>query len=173
MSSSRGFTMLEIMLVLAIMAVMAVIALPKMASAVQTFRLNAAAQKMLSDIRYARELALGRRGTYGIEVNQGGNYYQIFSLSGSTKTVFTDPMKRKPMIIDFDLLPQYSGVTIGTIDFCEAGSCPSTDLRFNAFGTPADSAGTTMASAATVQLSAGGVTRTVKVNQQTAFSEVV
>ncbi|MBP9864789.1 MAG: prepilin-type N-terminal cleavage/methylation domain-containing protein [Candidatus Omnitrophica bacterium] len=173
MNPARGFTMMEMILTLVILSVLSTIALPQIVGAIQNFRLNSAAQKMLSDIRYARELALNRHGTYGIQVNAASNSYQIFSLVGATKTVLTDPMKRTSMIVDFDLLPQYSGVSIGAVDFCEAGGCAAVDLRFNSFGVPSDSSGAVMASAATVQLSAGGITKTVRINQQTAFSEVV
>jgi len=173
MNSARGFTLLETVLTLFVLSTLALIALPQMAGAIQNFRMNSAAQKMLSDIRYVRELALSRHGTFGIQVNVADNSYQLFSLSGGTKTVLTDPMRRGSMLVDFDLLAQYSGVSIGAVDFCEAGGCTAVDLRFNSFGVPSDSAGTVMASAATIALSAGGTTRTIRVNQQTAFSQVV
>ena len=170
---TRGFTAIEVMAAVVIIGLLAAIARPQVVTALQSFKLNAAAAKMLSDIRYTREMALSRHSTYGIEVNAASNYYQIFSLSGGVKTVITDPSTRKAMTIDFDLLPQYSGVTIGTVDLCQSGGCGTVDLRFDSFGVPSDSAGTTMASTATVQLTAGGVTRTVTIYQQTAFSEVV
>ena len=168
-----GFTAIEVIVAIVIVGILATMARPQVMEALQSFKLNAAAGKMLSDIRYAREMSLSRHSTYGIEVNSASNYYEIFSLSGNTKTVLTDPGTRKAMTIDFDLLPQYSGVTIGAVDLCESGGCGSVDLRFDSFGTPSDSAGTAMASAATVQLLAGGVTRTITIHQQTAFSEVV
>jgi len=170
---TRGFTAIEVIAAMVIVGLLAAIASPQAMTALQNFKLNAAAAKMLSDIRYTREMALSRHSTYGIEVNAASNYYEIFSLSGGAKTVLTDPSTRKAMTIDFDLLPQYSGVTIGVVDFCEAGGCGTVDLRFNSFGAPSDSAGTAMASAATVQLTAGGVTKTINIYQQTAFSEVV
>ena len=169
----RGFTAIEVIAAIVIIGLLAVIARPQVVSKLQSFKLNAAAARMLSDIRYTREMALSRRSTYGITVNAASNYYQIFSLSGGVKTVITDPSTRNAMTIDFDLLPQYSGVTIGTVDLCQSGGCGTVDLRFDSAGTPSDSAGTTMASTATVQLGAGGVTRTITIHQQTAFSEVV
>ncbi len=170
---SKGFTLVEMVPVMLVVGIMAVVTGPQIVSSLQSFKLNAAAGQMLADVRYARELALSRHATYGIEINQAGNYYQIFSLSGNTKTVLTDPLTRKPMTVDFDLLPEYSGVTFGTVDFCQSGGCAAVDLRFDSFGVPADSAGSTMASSATAQISAGGTTRTLTINEQTAFSEIV
>jgi prepilin-type N-terminal cleavage/methylation domain-containing protein len=169
----KGFTAIEVVVAITIVGLLAVMARPQVMSKLQNFKLNAAAVKMLSDIRYARELALSRHSTYGIEVNAASNYYQIFSLTGGVKTVLTDPMTRAGMTTDFDLLSQYSGVTIGAVDLCEAGGCGTVDLRFDSFGAPSDSAGTAMASLATVALTAGGVTKTVRIYQQTAFCEVV
>jgi len=170
---TKGFTVIEVIVAITIVGLLAAVARPQVMGALQNFKLNAAAVKMLSDIRYARELALSRHSTYGIEVNAASNYYQIFSLTGGVKTVLTDPGTRKSMTIDFDLLPQYSGVTIGAVDLCQSGGCGTVDLRFDSFGAPSDSAGTAMASAATVALRAGGVTKTVTIHQQTAFSELV
>lgn len=169
----RGFTLVEIVTAMVIVGLLAVIARPQVMGALQNFKLNAAAAKMLSDIRYARELALSRHATYGIEVNAVGNFYQIFLYSGGTKTILTDPTTRKAMTTDFDLLSQYSGVTIGAVDFCQGIGCPSVDLRFDSFGVPSDSSGVVMASTATAQLSAGGITKTIQIYQQTAFCELV
>lgn len=169
----KGFTLLEMISAMLVIGLMAVTAGPQIVESIQNFKVNAATGKMLSDIRYARELALSRHSTYGIEIDAANNLYKIFLLNGVNKTVINDPQRQQNMSFDFDLLPEYSGVTIGTVDLCEAGGCPVTDLRFNSFGAPLDSSGTAMASAATIPLSLGGVTRTVRINQQTAFCEAV
>jgi len=169
----RGFTLIEAISVMVVIGLLSVMVVPQVVGALQSFRLNAAVGKVLSDIRYARELALSRHATYGIEVSAAENSYSIFSISGGVKTVLSDPMTQKTMTIDFDLLTQYSGVTIGSVDFCDGVGCPSVDLRFDSFGVPYDSSGAAMASSATMALSAGGTTRTITIYQQTAFSEAV
>ncbi len=173
MRNHRGYTLIEAVFAIVLTGLLAAIALPQIVGAIQNLKLNSAARKILSDIRYARELALSRHGTYGIEVDPANNLYKIFSISGSTKTVLTDPMSQKSMIVNFSTLPEYSGVTIGTVSLCEVGGCPAKDLRFDSFGTPFDSSGTVMASSATIPLSANGVTKTITIHQETAFSEVV
>ena len=171
-TSARGFTLMEMAAVLFVLGLMAVISLPNIYSAIQNFRLNSAARKMTADIRYARELALSRHGTYGITVTAGSNTYSLFSLSGSTKTVLTDPWRQKPLSVAFDGTSGYAGVTIGTVDFCELSGCPLVDLRFDSFGTPSDSNGAAMASNATVQLQSGGTTKTVTIQPETGFCEI-
>ena len=173
MRNVRGYTLVEMVLAILVVGIMAGIAVPKVTAALQNFRLNAAAGKMLADIRYARELALSRHGTYGIEVDTANNLYKIFSLAGGIKTVITDPRDQKSMIINFSTSSEYQGVTLGTVALCQNGGCPSTDLRFDSFGAPSDSSGTAMASSVTIPLSAGGVTKTVTIYQATAFSEAV
>ncbi len=170
--SMRGFTLWEMAVTMLIVGVLATVSLPSIFGAIQAFRLNAAARKMTADIRYARELALNRHGTYGIWVNVSSNSYSVFSLSGSTKTTVTDPWLQKLLSVDFDLTPEYSGVQIGTVDLCEGNGCPAVELRFNAFGTPSDSSAVAMASAATIGLQAGGVTKTITIQPETAFCEI-
>ena len=173
MGNARGIALIEFAVMLFIMGLLSSIAMPQITGALQNFKLNVAARTMLSSIRYAREMALSRHGTYGIEIDAANNSYKLFSLTNNVKTTIKDTQSQKTMDVDFDLLPQCSGVTIGTVDVCEGGSCPSKQLRFDSFGAPSDSSGTAMASAATIALSSGGATRTVRVNQETAFSEVV
>src|SRR3990167_8040097 len=93
-TSARGFTLMEMVAVLFVLGLIAGLSLPNIYSAIQNFRLNSAARKMTADIRYAREMALSRHGTYGITVSADTNTYSIFSLSGSTKTVLTDSWRQ-------------------------------------------------------------------------------
>ena len=173
MNGERGYTLIEVVLALLIISFMAAIAAPQITSSIQNMRLNLAAGKMLSDIRYARELALSRHATYGISVNAAGNSYNIFSYSGGIKTIITDPRTEKNMTVNLSSLPEYSGVTIGAVSLCQNGGCPSADMRFNSFGVPSDSNGTAMSSSGTIVLSAGGVTKTVTIYPTTAFSEAL
>ncbi|OGW72673.1 MAG: hypothetical protein A2Y02_03005 [Omnitrophica bacterium GWA2_52_12] len=171
-TSARGFTLMEMVAVLFVLGLIAGLSLPNIYSAIQNFRLNSAARKMTADIRYAREMALSRHGTYGITVSADTNTYSIFSLSGSTKTVLTDSWRQLPLSVTLDGTSGYAGVTMGTVDLCESGGCPLVDLRFDSFGTPSDSSGTAMASNATIQLQSGGVTKTVTIQPETGFCEI-
>ncbi|HVI55433.1 MAG TPA: GspH/FimT family pseudopilin [Luteibacter sp.] len=61
---SRGFTWLEVVMVLAIMAFLAAVALPSLSDALARHRLRAAATALLDTLRQSREAALHRpKGT--------------------------------------------------------------------------------------------------------------
>ena len=172
MTSERGFTLVEMVTAIVIISIMSLMTIPKIAATIANLRLDAAASKMISDLHYVREMALSRHGTYGLEVNQAGNSYTFFFWDGSSKTTMTDPHKRTAMSVDYDNQPEYSGVTISAIDFCE-GVCTTEEVRIDAFGVPSDASGNAFTSVATVTLQSGSSTKTIQVTPETAFVEIV
>lgn len=171
--SDSGFTLVEVVVTIVLLSVIAMVGVPKIAGALNSIRLNTAAQKVMNDIRYVREMALSYHDTYGLEFDTIGNSYQIFQVVGATKTVVTDPHRNKPMIIDFDNLSEFSGVSISSANVCEGGPCFANEIRIDAFGIPFDSEGTQFLGLATITLQSGGLTKTIQVTQTTAFTEVV
>ncbi len=164
--------MIETVLVLVITGIVIVIAVPNIVTAIQSIRLNAAAQRLVADIRYARELAISRHSVYGIQINQDSNSYQVFSLSGVTKTTIKDPYKAGNLVVSFSSAPEYSGVSISGVNACTGGICSTNDIRISAFGIPSDANNINYTSAATISLQNGSFTKTVSVNQQTGFAEI-
>jgi len=164
--------MAEVIVAMVILGIISVIAVPNIVGTIQRIRLNGAAQKLASDIRYTRELALSRHGTFGIEFDTANNSYQLFQLNGATKTVITDPYRQGNMVIDFDTRPEFGGVTISSVSSC-VGICATQELRINAFGKPLDASNAAFTSPATVTLQNGSLTRTIQVSQQTAFAELI
>ncbi|MCB9799392.1 MAG: type II secretion system protein [Candidatus Omnitrophica bacterium] len=176
----RGFALIEMVIAFVVLGILSLAVLPKTLESLKAVRTGAAADKLMSDIRYARWLALSHHTYYGIEIKQANNAYDVFSYNASsnTKTLITDPHTNKAMTVDFDLLPEFSGVQIVAVDFCAAGSCVSQSVIFDAFGVPMDNNEATYTSDATVSLntwsssSSDSTARTVTVHAATAFTEV-
>ena len=77
------------------------------------------------------------------------------------------------MIINFNNLDQFKGVTIGAVNACSGGGCTTQEIRIDGFGNPTDSTNVAFTNPATIALQSGSLTKTVRVTQQTSFSEVV
>jgi prepilin-type N-terminal cleavage/methylation domain-containing protein len=94
-SSSKAFTIIELVVVLVIAAILSGTAIIAINSAVKRIRLDNALDKVASDIRYAQYMASSRALWYGIsfEVNPL-NRYTIYTTTGTLDTaVLPDPFK--------------------------------------------------------------------------------
>ena len=72
----RGFTLIELMVVLVIMAIAAAIAVP-MFSGAGTIEVEAAGHVVAADLEYARSLAISRQQTYSVVFDAAGESYQV------------------------------------------------------------------------------------------------
>ena len=171
--SQKGVTLIEFILVIVILSIIAIIVMPNILGTLQNLRLQAAAERLMSDIRYVRELALSHHDVYGIEFNQAGNSYQIFSWDGLNKTILTDPHKGTTFLVDYDDLEEYNGVTINSVSSCVGIGCLTDEIRIDAFGTPYDATNSAYTSQATIVLKNGSFTRTVQVTHETSYTELI
>ena len=168
----RGFTLAEVAVTIMILAILAVTFTPKITDALARIRVNAAAQKLVADIRFTRDLSLSKHATYGLEFNTGGNFYQLFSVSGGTKTVIMNPHKGVAMTVDYDDLPEFGGTTMGSMgNICtDTNQCDTKELRVDAFGTPRDRLNAAFTETVTIVLQNGSFSRTVRVTPETGFT---
>ncbi len=170
---TSGFALYETVIVVAIISIISLAIIPKIASVMQNMRLNAAAQRVATDIRLARVLAISNHGTYGIEFNQGGNSYYLYSWDGVNKTTLAETHTGQPHIVDFDDIPEYQGITISSLSMCSGINCFTAEIRIDPFGVPSDGTDTAFTNPATVALQSGSSTKTVQVTPETAFTELV
>jgi prepilin-type N-terminal cleavage/methylation domain-containing protein len=56
-SARRGFSLIELVLVMTIISILAAIAVPRYANALARYRADAAARRIITDLAYARQLA--------------------------------------------------------------------------------------------------------------------
>lgn len=101
---NRGFTLTELMVVVAIAGVMASIAIPSYISYLPHLRLNAATRDLISDLRLARQLAVSKNATYTVNfVNQA--QYQIERGATVVKAVDLVNVDIDPLPADFQFTP--------------------------------------------------------------------
>lgn len=85
--SHKGFSLIELMVVLAIMGVAALIAVPNIVSGLPAYRLKAAARDMTSQMRKARAIALKNKQNVSIRFDEAAGSFtfqdRVFPPSGS------------------------------------------------------------------------------------------
>jgi len=106
--TQRGFTIIELIMVMVIIAVIAVTAVPKFTS-MSNVSVGGAAQMIQADIRYAQELAMAEHEAKSVTFDYGDDFYTVDSETND--------------------LP--SGVTIGSDD-----SSDDFTVTFNSLGEP-------------------------------------
>jgi len=79
----RGFTLVEMMLVILILAIAATMGLDVIGNTEASLRADRAAREALVAIRAARSLAITTGGTFGVEFDVGNNRFQVFNTTGS------------------------------------------------------------------------------------------
>ncbi|HEX6135297.1 MAG TPA: GspH/FimT family pseudopilin [Longimicrobiales bacterium] len=82
-SRRPGFTLLELLIVLAILSVVVGIAVPPLRGAVKSTRLETARQTLIGDLRLARTEAIRRNRSVTVTIT-GANTYNIQFLGGRT-----------------------------------------------------------------------------------------
>ncbi len=88
-SGRGGLTLVEILLTIAILGIIAAVVLPQLTSDIPE-RLTAAAQVVISDLEYARSLAVANNSKYKITFDPGQNRYYL-QHSGTNAVLTTLP----------------------------------------------------------------------------------
>lgn len=160
-----GFSMIEIAIVITLLAILAWIAWPGLASLAE-IRLDTAARRIVSDLRYAQNRAIGSRALHGVRFEPGAGRYAVFS--GKTGTALVNPADRgRRLSIDFDALAETRGVRIESASF---GA--TTSVTYDAYGVPRDAAGAELKTPGFVVLLHAGLRDTVEVAPQTGAVSV-
>ena len=85
---NRGFTLVELLIVVTVLGIMATVILPSMHSTSSLIGLEAAARTMAADLRIARQSAVQYNSTYAVAIDLAGNAYQIkFTGTGTVPTL--------------------------------------------------------------------------------------
>jgi len=112
---------------LSLLAILAAVALLRLGGHSEQASLLAAAQKMMSDIRYAQELAITQRQSTRVVIETEANRYRLTWGDGQSIPAI---MGTGPFEVDFGV-PPFSGVTLSSTDF-------AAPLTFDLLGSPGE-----------------------------------
>ncbi len=148
--SRGGFSILELVLILAIIAVVAAIAAPRYASSLANYRCEAAAQRIIRDLGVAR--AEARSGSTNITVtfDAANNKYAIAGVASLESSALTAGLT----LSDAPYYAQLLNASFGLDEI----------VTFDGYGVP-DTGGT-------VVVGVGGVTRTIGLDTQTGLADI-
>lgn len=144
----RGFTLVELVLVLGVAAVLAAVAAPRYASSLRNYRLNLAAHRLAADLNLAREAARAMSKAVTVEIDAGRG---LVSLKG----VAALDGKAGPYTLDVGAEPYR--VAISRVKFGD--SIEDAAVVISGYGVPD--------SGLLVTLGLGGIERVVEVSADT------
>jgi type II secretion system protein H len=134
-----GFTLVEIMIVVAIIGLTALIAIPTFTSHEDQQKLSMAAAELTDGLRYARNEAIRTGNTFRVEINADNDQFLIADLAALPGQIVTHPVSRRPYRIDFPGTANYSGIDIAgsgviLIDFNGNGQTDSDEVITLSYG---------------------------------------
>jgi type IV fimbrial biogenesis protein FimT len=119
----NGFTLLELLIVIAIMAIVSTIAVPRVTYYMAERRLNGAARMVMSDLMMARQKAVTQNNRFKVFFNTNNHGYTILDDDNGDGTASTgEAVEAK------DIHPEYYDVTFS------ASANPVFSPRGTAFG---------------------------------------
>jgi type II secretion system protein H len=166
----HGFTMIELMVVLAIIAIAAAIVVP-IASSAGSMQLRAAVTMVAADLEYAKSMSISRGQRYSVVFDSTNEAYRVVDQNGAT---IKHPVKGPT----FDYVVNFRNDSrLNGVDIVSAGFDGASAVGFDYLGIPyrVDSVGANPAalqSTGVITLQAGGVTRTVRVEAVTGYISV-
>jgi prepilin-type N-terminal cleavage/methylation domain-containing protein len=152
----RGFTVIEILIVLVIMTIAALTAVPMMSSA-SSVQIRSAASMIAADLEYAKSMAISRGQNYSVRFDQNADSYRIVDQGN---IVIQHPVKKGfNYIVDFQ-----SDTRLNRVDITGANFSGNPDVEFDSMGSPQ--------SGGTISLQAGGTTVTIMVVPITGYISI-
>lgn len=137
--SKGGFTIIEIIMVIVILSILAVVIITRSGS-YYPIKLNGAGEKLLSDIRYVKRLAMTNHRIYAILFDIAGNSYTVYDYGEPPLDPEVEPSAVEdphrpgdPLTVAYDGSTHYNGIKIISAVFGETN-----ELKFNSFGVPYD-----------------------------------
>ncbi|MBN3032903.1 MAG: prepilin-type N-terminal cleavage/methylation domain-containing protein [Candidatus Saganbacteria bacterium] len=162
MRNSRGFTFIELVLVLVVVMILSRSVISAIRSAIDRIRLESAADKLTSDARYAQYMATGTDVWYGISFEAAAERYTVYTTTGTADTAVKDPAdQRSNFIVNLSSL---YGTNIATVTV--EGGAPK--IEFKPDGSPwRDRTSAALTAESVITLSNGAGARTVRVTPRT------
>ena len=147
---SRAFSLVELVMVIGIISVIAAIAIPAYARSLQRYAIDAAAQRIVSDLAFAQNLANSTSSTQAVSFAPASATYQVAGMPDPDHLLSAYTV---------NLAATYSGVALQSANF--AGL---TQISFDGYGVPKQGG--------TVVLVLGDLQRTITVDISTGKATV-
>lgn len=160
---SGGFTLVELLIVIAIITIAALTAIPMMSSAA-SMQIRSAANMIAADLEYAKSMAISRAQYFSVVFDKNTESYWIEDQDG---IVIPHPVKKGfDYVIDF----QNDG-RLNKVDIVDADFDATSEVKFDYLGSPYNGNNTPLNSGV-ISLQAGGTTTTVTVEPVTGFVSI-
>ncbi|MHC4195742.1 MAG: pilus assembly FimT family protein [Planctomycetota bacterium] len=156
--TSRGFTLIEILVVVVIMAIAAMLAVPLFSSA-GDIQLQAAADLIAADLEYAKSMSITL-------FDKGAESYSVREPDG---TIALHPVNiGSNYEVNFSTDSRLNQVDIFDVSF-DGGN----EVKFDSIGNALNASGGSLASNGTIILHADGETKTVQVKRKTGYISII
>ena len=163
--AKRGFSFMEVLIVVVILSVIALLAIPMMGSAAST-QLRSAANMVSSDLEYAKSIAVAKGQVYSVLFDTGAESYSIKDQDDAT---IVHPVNNgAEYVVDFSADSRIDKVNILSVDF---GS--TNEVKFDYLGTPLDGDDGNLSSSGTITLEAEGQTIVIRVEPVTGYVTIL
>ena len=124
----RGYTLVELVIVMLVMSILASIGVPMLATTHGSMKLDAGAREVVAALRYAQAVAVSSGTPHGVEFDTNAESFRCYQRSDATSTVtIENPLTHKPYVVDF----ASEGIDIGTAQFGSESVC-----EFATLGSP-------------------------------------
>ena len=100
--SDTGFTLIEILLVVAIIGILALVMIPTFTSHEDEQKLIMAATELVDGLRYARSEAIRTGRTFRVEIDHDDDRFMVTDLSGPAGQAVYHPVSKKPYSVAFN-----------------------------------------------------------------------
>ena len=147
-----GWTLFQVVVAIVVMGVLFVAAMPTYR--IDSKRVDSAARRLQSDMRYAQQLAMSTRRHTWVTLDVNNETYRLYiedpaQLGKANRIAVTDPVDRSDFVVVLDT-GEYSGVGIVSADFDS-----NSEVEFDSVGMPMDGDGTALSGVGTVTLTGG------------------
>lgn len=154
----KGLTLIELIIVIVIISLLTLV-IVKYFGNIYSFRLQAATNKLFSDIEYVQQLSITKQIRYGIKFNPDTDSYKAYKEDVSS--VIKDPVTKKDFIINFDSEREYSGVDLVSTNL------EDNKVEFTPKGTPVDGSDSPISFEGEVNLNLKDNSSTIKIEEKT------